>query len=349
MFALGSRYVRLAWKRRIGKTGGEEGSRWRFLVVNFSVCRVSIPLIQSSRERLPGRYKRYLREVTVNIPVSKLMVEARRGFLWLLVLVARRSFPDSSLSRVLSRLADSSPTGNGGGSGCKRTHNSHEIHPVYIQKADLSPLHARMQRASRNVLHCEEKNEVSSANCGGTLGSRKIVGYFRGDTRMAEISLGYEWWACVWDCVSWTRMRRVHYRYSFVSELMRDLYGRVSLEGNYIDAIIIIIIGTWRAFNAETVDKRSNGRGIEICDKKYIFFEDWQRVDINCSMFLNHSSRKFIGASTLQGSRWKWNEEEVSYRRIVERWYGRHVAERRLSAIGREFVVDRSCDREKSR
>lgn len=172
MFALGSRYVRLAWKGRIGKTGGEEGSRWRFLVVNFSVCRVSIPLIQSSRERLPGRYKRYLREVTVNIPVSKLMVEARRGFLWLLVLVARRSFPDSSLSRVLSRLADSSPTGNGGGSGCKRTHNSHEIRPVYIQKADLSPLHARMQRASRNVLHCEEKNEVSSANCGGTLGSR---------------------------------------------------------------------------------------------------------------------------------------------------------------------------------
>ena len=274
MFALGSRYVRLAWKGRIGKTGGEEGSRWRFLVVNFSVCRVSIPLIQSSRERLPGRYKRYLREVSVNIPVSKLMVEARRGFLWLLVLVARRSFPDSSLSRVLSRLADSSPTGNGGGSGCKRTHNSHEIHPVYIQKADLSPLHARMQRASRNVLHCEEKNEVSSANCGGTLGSRKIVGYFRGDTRMAEISLGYEWWACVWDCVSWTRMRRVHYRYSFVSELMRDLYGRVSLQGNYIDAIIIIIIGTRRAFNAETVDKRSNGRGIEICDKKYIFFED---------------------------------------------------------------------------
>lgn len=31
-------------------------------------------------------------------------------------------------------------------------------------------------------------------------------------------------------------------------------------------------------------------------------------------------------------------EEEVSYWRIVERWYGRHVAERRLSAIGREFV-----------
>ena len=57
---------------------------------------------------------------------------------------------------------------------------------------------------------------------------------------------------------------------------MRDLYGRVSLQGNYIDAIIIIIIGTRRAFNAETVDKRSNGRGIEICDKKYIFFEDWQ-------------------------------------------------------------------------
>lgn len=103
---------------------------------------------------------------------------------------------------------------------------------------------------------------------------RKIVGYFRGDTRMAEISLGYEWWACVWGCVSWTRMRRVHYRYSFVSELMRDLYGRVSLQGNYIDAIIIIIIDTRRAFNAETVDKRSNGRGIEICDKKYIFFED---------------------------------------------------------------------------
>lgn len=30
--------------------------------------------------------------------------------------------------------------------------------------------------------------------------------------------------------------------------------------------------------------------------------------------------------------------EEVSYWRIDERWYGRHVAERRLSAIGREFV-----------
>lgn len=111
-----------------------------------------------------------------------------------------------------------------------------------------------------------------------------------------------------------------------------------------------------QALNAERINERSvssNGRGIEICNKKYIFFEDWQRVDINWSKILDHSSGKFIGASTLRGSRWKWNlskyEEEVSYRRIVERWYGRHVAERRLSAIGREFVVDRSCDREKSR
>lgn len=127
--------------------------------------------------------------------------------------MARRSFPDSLLSRVLSRLANSSPTGNGG-FGCNRTHNSHEIRPVYIQKTDLSPLHARMQRASRDVLHAKKKNEVSSANCGDTLGSRmEDSRYFRGDTRMAEISLGYEWWACVGlrfvDSMR-HRMRRVH-------------------------------------------------------------------------------------------------------------------------------------------
>lgn len=46
-------------------------------MVSFSVCRVSIPLIQSSRERLPGRCKRYLGEVSVNIPVSK--KRGRRG------------------------------------------------------------------------------------------------------------------------------------------------------------------------------------------------------------------------------------------------------------------------------
>lgn len=103
------------------------------------------------------------------------------------------SFPDSLLSRVLSRLADSSPTGNGGGSGCNRTHNSHEIRPVYIQKTDLSPLHARMQRASRNVLHAKKKMRFPPRIAVVPWGvGRKIVGYFRGDTRMAEISLGYE-------------------------------------------------------------------------------------------------------------------------------------------------------------
>lgn len=61
---------------------------------------------------------------------------------------------------------------------------------------------------------CEKKNEVSSANCGDTLGSRmEDSRYFRGDTRMAEISLGYEWWACVGlrfvDSMR-HRMRRVH-------------------------------------------------------------------------------------------------------------------------------------------
>lgn len=68
----------------------------------------------------------------------------------------------------------------------------------------------------------------------------------------------------------------------------------------------------WYTFNAKRVGTQqtlcivsSNGRGIEICNKKYIFFENWQRVDINCSM--DYSSRKFVGASTLRRSRWKWN------------------------------------------
>lgn len=80
-----------------------------------------------------------------------------------------------SLSRVLSRLADSSPTGNGGGSGCNRTHNSHEIRPVYVGEGrflSFSLLSTRVCNASRDVLHAKKKNKVSSANCGGTLGSR---------------------------------------------------------------------------------------------------------------------------------------------------------------------------------
>lgn len=82
-----------------------------------------------------------------------------------------RFFP---LSRVLSRLADSSPTGNGGGSGCNRTHNSHEIRPVYIGEGrSLSLLSSPRAYATRAGTFCmRKKNEVSSANCGGTLGSR---------------------------------------------------------------------------------------------------------------------------------------------------------------------------------
>lgn len=84
-----------------------------------------------------------------------------------------RFFP---LSRVLSRLADSSPTGNGGGSGCNRTHNSHEIRPVYIgegRSLSLSFLSSPRAYATRAGTFCmRKKNEVSSANCGGTLGSR---------------------------------------------------------------------------------------------------------------------------------------------------------------------------------
>lgn len=39
------------------------------------------------------------------------------------------------------------------------------------------------------------------------------------------------------------------FRFSFVSELMQDLYGRLSLHGNYIDGYIIVIVDAQRAFN----------------------------------------------------------------------------------------------------
>lgn len=182
--------------------------------MSFSVCRVSIPLIQSSRERLPGRCKRYLGEVSVNIPVSK--KRGRRGgrgnfcgssSWWrgdLFPILCSPAFYRDWPTRVPQEMGDPDAT----------VRTTATKFAVYIQKTDLSPLHARMQRASRDVLHAKKKNEVSSANCGDTLGSRmEDSRYFRGDTRMAEISLGYEWWACVGlrfvDSMR-HRMRRVH-------------------------------------------------------------------------------------------------------------------------------------------
>lgn len=64
------------------------------------------------------------------------------------------------------------------------------------------------------------------------------------------------------------------------------------------------------------------------------------RVKRRSTPVARRNSKKFIGASSPRGGRWKWNRWRRR-RRTLERWYGRHVAERRLSATGREFVVDR--------
>lgn len=71
------------------------------------------------------------------------------------------------------------------------------------------------------------------------------------------------------------------------------------------------------------------------------------RVKRRSTPVARRNSKKFIGASSPRGGRWKWNRWRRR-RRTLERWYGRHVAERRLSATGREFVVDRFTMKKKS-
>lgn len=181
-------------------------------MVSFSVCRVSIPLIQSSRERLPGRCKRYLGEVSVNIPVSK--KRGRRGgggnfcgssSWWrgdLFPILCSPAFYRDWPTRVPQEMGDPDAT--------VRT-TATKFAPCTYRRP-ISLLSTRVCNERRFA--CEKKNEVSSANCGDTLGSRmEDSRYFRGDTRMAEISLGYEWWACVGlrfvDSMR-HRMRRVH-------------------------------------------------------------------------------------------------------------------------------------------
>lgn len=174
-------------------------------MVSFSVCRVSIPLIQSSRERLPGRCKRYLGEVSVNIPVSK--KRGRRGgggnfcgssSWWrgdLFPILCSPAFYRDWPTRVPQEMGDPDAT----------VRTTATKFAVYIQKTDLSPLHARMQRASRDVLHAKKKMRFPPRIAVIPLGvGWKIVGTLEETQEWRKFLLVMNG-GLAWGCVSWTR------------------------------------------------------------------------------------------------------------------------------------------------
>lgn len=171
-------------------------------MVSFSVCRVSIPLIQSSRERLPGRCKRYLGEVSVNIPVSFVVDVGEEG-----ISVAPRPGGEEIFSRffALPRFIEI---------GQLESHRKWGIRmQPYAQQPRNSPrvhtedrsLSSPRAYATSDVLHAKKKMRFPPRIAVIPLGvGRKIVGTLEETQEWRKFLLVMNG-GLAWGCVSWTR------------------------------------------------------------------------------------------------------------------------------------------------